>query len=160
MPVATLALGSNLGERAAILDRAEAAFADLPAIVLAASSRHVTPALLPPGAPDDWDIAYLNAVVQIRTELAPEALLTAIKDIEHALGRRPGPRWSPRLIDIDILAYDDTVIATDRLTVPHPELAARLFVLRPWAEIDPDWRHPVSGRSVAEMLAELEATAE
>ncbi|WP_162409367.1 2-amino-4-hydroxy-6-hydroxymethyldihydropteridine diphosphokinase [Acuticoccus sediminis] len=157
MPVATLALGSNLGERAAMLDRAEAAFADLPATVLAASSRHVTPALLPPGAPPDWNIAYLNSVVQIDTELSPLALLDGIKGIEHALGRRPGPRWSPRLIDIDILAYGDAVITTERLTIPHPEIAARLFVLRPWSEIDPGWRHPVTGVSVEEMLSVLEA---
>lgn len=156
MALATLALGCNLGERERMLDRAEAELTALPATILARSSRHETPALLPPGAPPDWDIPFLNAVVRIRTEAAPQDLLAATKAIEHALGRRPGARWAPRLIDIDLLAYDDRVIDTEALVVPHKEIAARLFVLRPWAEIDPDWRHPVTGRTVREMLQTLE----
>ena len=157
MTVATLALGSNLGERAANLDRAQAALAALPASPIAASTRHETPALLPPGAPADWDIPFLNAVVQVETDLAPAALLAAVKRIEHDLGRRPGPRWSPRLIDIDILAVGTAVHRGDGLEIPHPELANRLFVLRPWAEIDPGWTHPHTGLTVARMLADLES---
>ncbi|MCF3933058.1 2-amino-4-hydroxy-6-hydroxymethyldihydropteridine diphosphokinase [Acuticoccus sp. M5D2P5] len=154
---AHIALGSNLGDRAALLDAAVAALDDVPQItVTARSSRHETAAMLPDGAPADWDIPFLNEVVALRTTLAPRALLSRAKAIEASLGRRPAERWAPRLIDIDILSHGDTVIEDGDLVIPHPGIASRLFVLRPWAEIDPDWRHPVMKLTVAEMKNALE----
>lgn len=152
MTVAFLALGSNLGDRAATLDAAEAAIAALASTMVAtASTRHETPALLPSGAPAAWDIPFLNAVLMVRTDLAPRELLEATQGIETALGRQPAARWAPRIIDIDILSHGTAVIDTPSLTLPHPEIANRLFVLAPWRELDPRWRHPLTGRTVDEM---------
>lgn len=100
---------------------------------------------------------YLNQVLVVETHLAPRELLTAIKLIEAELGRTPEARWAPREIDIDLLAYDDVVMVDESLTLPHPQMDARVFVLAPLCEIAPDWRHPVLGRSARELLAQLPA---
>lgn len=157
---AYLALGANLGDRTAALARGVRAIGALPGTsVVATSTLHETAALLPPGAPEEWDVAFLNQVIAIDTGLSPYALLAAVKAIERAQGRRPGPRWAPREIDIDILAHGDTVITELSLFVPHPGVPSRLFVLAPWLEIAPDWVHPVSGRTVAQMHDELASTS-
>jgi 2-amino-4-hydroxy-6-hydroxymethyldihydropteridine diphosphokinase len=97
---------------------------------------------------------FLNVVVRLRTELAPDALLDAVKDIERSMGRAPSVRFGPRRIDIDLLFYDDLVLESSRLTVPHPRMMDRAFVLRPLAELDPSLRDPRSGVFVADRLAE------
>lgn len=154
-----IALGSNLGDRAAALDEAIAALARDAGEVAAVSSRHETPALLPPDAPPSWDVPFLNQVIAMDTGLGPGDLLATAKAIEERLGREPSARWAPRKIDIDILAIGDRVIDEPGLKVPHPELHKRAFVLDPWAEIAPTWRHPVRGATVAEMRAALEKRA-
>ncbi|MEA3366600.1 MAG: 2-amino-4-hydroxy-6-hydroxymethyldihydropteridine diphosphokinase, partial [Planctomycetota bacterium] len=86
------------------------------------------------------------------TDLRPHALLQVLKGIERDLGRRPRVRWGPREIDLDVLLYGDRVIETARLTVPHPRLAQRRFVLAPLSEIAPHARDPVTGKTVRALL--------
>jgi len=99
---------------------------------------------------------YLNAVVSAVTELEPSALLRFVKGIESDLGRQPSFRNAPRLIDIDILFYGDRVVQTAELTIPHPRIAERAFVLVPLAEIAPELVHPVIHKKVSKLLAEVE----
>ncbi|MCX5648873.1 MAG: 2-amino-4-hydroxy-6-hydroxymethyldihydropteridine diphosphokinase, partial [Planctomycetota bacterium] len=95
---------------------------------------------------------------EIETDLAPETLLEELKRVERALGRRPGPRWGPREIDLDILLCGDTMFETGTLVIPHPRMRERRFVLEPLAEIAPDARDPVTGRTVRELFALLDRT--
>ncbi len=105
----------------------------------------------PPGQPD-----YLNAALALHTDLAPQALLAALLDIEARAGRVRAERWGPRVLDLDLIAHGDLVLDAPGLTLPHPRAFERAFVLAPLADIAPDWRHPTLGRSVREALARLD----
>ena len=150
-----LALGSNLGKREEYLAVARQALEVHDIDVVAMSGIYETPALLPENAPQEWNIAYLNQVLVVTTHLSPEELLVCLKHIEAEMGRTPRARWAPREIDLDILSYDDVIMVTELLTLPHPQLDVREFVLKPLAEVAPHWRHPVLEKTAAEMLAEL-----
>ncbi len=146
-----LALGANLGERSATLERAVAELDAHGIRVRRVSPVVESPALLPPAAPADWNRPFMNLVVEVDTDLEPAALLDAAKRIEAALGRAPAERWAPRPIDIDILLYGDERIKTERLTIPHAGLHERAFVLAPLAALAPRLVVPRLGRSVLEL---------
>jgi 2-amino-4-hydroxy-6-hydroxymethyldihydropteridine diphosphokinase len=147
-----LALGTNLGDRMANLAAARQALAP-DVTVLAESPIYETP---------PWGVAdqpmFLNQVVAARTDLAPLGLLALLKRLETEMGRRPGVRYGPRLIDMDILFYDDHIIHEPGLDIPHLRVPERAFVLVPLADLAPDLHHPVLGVSVSELLAKIDTT--
>jgi len=144
-----IALGSNIGDRAAMLARGIDALNAAGVHVLRQSSLYASePVDAPPQA---W---FLNAVVEAETALMPRQLLRTLMAIEHALGRRRSIALGPRTLDLDILFYGTSVIRAPDLEVPHPRMERRRFVLAPLAELAPGLRHPVSHKMVSEMLAE------
>jgi dihydropteroate synthase/2-amino-4-hydroxy-6-hydroxymethyldihydropteridine diphosphokinase len=145
-----LGLGSNLGERRANLAQALTALDRNGVRVRRVSPVVESPALLPDDAPADWNRPYLNVVAECATESAPETVLDRAKAIEHELGRRPSGRWSPRPIDIDLLLWGTQEIATERLTLPHPGITERAFVLSPLAALAP--RLVIPGRGARTVL--------
>jgi len=147
-----LSLGSNMGNRQANLDKA----IDLLSQRLRPGQISSVYETEPIGNPDQH--RFLNLVCQVFTRLAPEELLTLAKGIELKLGRVHGTFNAPRPIDIDILFYGDEVIETEELTIPHPRLNQRAFVLIPLVEIAPDLVHPVSGSTARELLEGLTGT--
>ncbi len=145
-----LALGSNLGNRLTNLKAAVLNFS--PQIsVKKKSSVYETP----PWGFVEQD-AFLNQVIKAETYLEPEPLLRHLKRLETALGRVPNFQNGPRLIDIDILFFDDAVIDTPPLVVPHPRLHERAFVLVPLAEIEPDFVHPTLQKPIRNLRDEVD----
>ncbi len=142
---AFLGLGSNLGDRHLQMQRAVAALKKY-TTVEACSSLYDTAPMLVVDQP-----RFLNLVCLIRTHRSPVQLLRLCKSLERNLGRVSGPRFGPRDIDIDLLFYDDLVLDAPTLTVPHPRIAERAFVLLPLAEIAPDFRHPVLSQDIASL---------
>jgi len=158
-----LAFGSNMaGAWGAPKDALHRAFVELNqrGVTLSKVSRlALTEPLGPTPQPH-----YENAAACGHTDLDPQSLLDLLKRLEHEAGRRPGPRWGPRPLDIDILDYAGLVQGWDaphdplhpaRLVLPHPELHQRSFVLEPLVEVAADWRHPVLGMNATELLAAL-----
>ena len=150
MERAFLGLGANLGEPQVMLAEAIARLAAPDLEVVARAPLYRTAPIGPPGQPD-----YLNTVLEIRTDLRPEPLLDRLKALEQNLGRTPGVRWGPRLIDLDLLLYGTEQIDLPRLRVPHAELHRRRFVLAPLADLAPEVQVPGLGRSVRELLIAL-----
>ncbi len=146
-----LALGSNQGDRLANLQQAIASLPP-PVETLSSSPIYETP---PWGYTDQPP--FLNQVIFAATWLSPDELLAYLKQLETSIGRQPTFRYGPRLIDLDILLYDDLILESPDLTIPHPRLSERAFVLVPLADLAPDLRHPITGRSVLEMLDNVDA---
>jgi 2-amino-4-hydroxy-6-hydroxymethyldihydropteridine diphosphokinase len=154
VPVVYLGLGSNLGDRHATLDSAIARLAESGFRNLRQSSRYET---APVGFLDQpW---FLNMVVEAETDLSAEAALGGARAVEKALGRKRTFRNGPRVIDIDLLLYGDCIRKQARLTLPHPRMRERRFVLDPLVELKPDLIDPVSNRRFADFLAELTGQA-
>jgi 2-amino-4-hydroxy-6-hydroxymethyldihydropteridine diphosphokinase/queuosine biosynthesis protein QueD len=147
-----LGLGSNMGDRQANLRRA------LEMLSERVSIDAISPVYDTAPVGNTEQPRFLNMVCRGSTTLSPGALLAFVKDIEKRSGRRPGPRNSPRPIDIDILFYSNRVIRTPALVIPHPRLETRAFVLAPLVDIAPGLKHPVSGKTARRLLKGLERT--
>jgi len=148
--VVYIGFGSNLGDREANFHRAQEKLQATPGIeVLRCSAAREYPPMGPP-QPD-----YLNAVIEIRTTLEPERLLSALQGVEKELGRTRDVRWGPRTVDLDILFWQDRIVEAERLSVPHRGVPERLFVLEPLAELSPGLVDPRSGRTISQILAAL-----
>lgn len=145
-----IALGTNLGKRESNL---RAAIEALPPKVRVV-------ALSPIYETAPWRVAdqpdFLNQVIRAETELSPQDLLDYLKQIEMDMGRKPTYRYGPRLIDLDILFYDDCVMETPGLSIPHPRLHKRAFVLVPLMDLNPQLQHPITGQSVKELLEDVD----
>ena len=150
MDTAYLGLGSNLGNRMAFLRSGRDTLVDRSDIVLIRTAGvYETEAI---GGPADNPL-FLNTVLQIETSLEPRQLLAVCLGVEDEFGRSRPVRWAPRTLDIDILFYADQVISEEGLTLPHPRLQERPFVLAPLREIAPDLRHPLLEQTVSELAA-------
>lgn len=152
MTTVYLGLGSNLGQKEANLREAVRKLAEHPEIrITARSPLYLNKAETLHGEeqPD-----FLNGAVAVETSLTPESLYATCKSVERLLGREPHPqKWQPRLMDIDILFWGDRVFETPRLKIPHPLAHRRWFVLKPMADIAPDFCHPLLKITVAKLLA-------
>jgi len=148
---AFIGLGSNIEPRIDHLREAVKAIGELGEIVRKSSVYETSPV----GIVEQPD--FLNADVELQTMLEPLDLVHHLKSIEKSIGRIERPRWHEREIDLDILFYDDLILQTNELTVPHPELHKRAFVLVPMVEIAPLFIHPIIRKSMSELLNDVES---
>lgn len=152
-----MGLGVNLGDRRAMLEKAAAALVVLPgARNLRAGPVFQTPALVPPGAPDSWNLPFLNSAVELEWAGTPQELLKALKATEKALGREEAATWAPRLIDLDLLAAEDAVVQEKDCRVPHSALPSRAFVLDPLKHLVPGLRLPSFSIPILEQSRRLQ----
>ena len=157
MASAFVGIGSNVGDRRAYVEIAREKLAQLPDTRLVGFSPVYENPADSPVPQDD----YLNAAAYIETELEPLNLLDHLQRIEHLTGRQPVEhrvRWGPRTLDLDLLLYDQRVISTDRLVVPHPMLHDRWWALKPLVDLDPDRVHPILEMTVVTLLRTIEST--
>jgi len=150
MSTVHIGIGSNLGDREQHCLKAIRLFSEKGVLVRRRSSVYET---------EPWGVKdqprFVNMAIEGETALTPARLLEVLKMIEDEVGRVETYRWGPRVIDLDILLYDDLVMSTPELTIPHPRMHEREFVLRPLAEIAPDKTHPVLKKTVKELLSDL-----
>ncbi|MBI4331243.1 MAG: 2-amino-4-hydroxy-6-hydroxymethyldihydropteridine diphosphokinase [Chloroflexi bacterium] len=149
MPLIYLGLGSNLGDRELNLSKAVELLSRFATVSRISSLYETEPA----GYRDQPD--FLNAACRIASGLGPKQLLVLLKGIETFMGRKPGFRNAPRTVDIDILIYDDLVLNTAGLQIPHPRLTERAFVLEPLAEIAPGLVHPLARKTITRLLEDV-----
>ncbi len=149
MPRAYLSLGSNLGDREALLRRALSRLAAVAQVIAVSSFYETEPVEF------NEQPRFVNCAVLIATSKTPQELMASLLDIERQLGRQRAEKKGPRLIDIDILLFDDNVISLNELTIPHPAMQQRRFVLEPLVEIAADAVHPVLKKTIRELLDAL-----
>lgn len=149
MPTAYLSIGSNIGDREKNCEEVITLLIKKNIKVIKRSSLYET---------EPWGVKeqpkFINMAVEVETHLGPEELLRNLKEIEKDLGRGESIRWGPRVIDLDILFYDNLIINTPELTIPHPAIIERGFVLKPLSEIAPDKEHPIFKKSIKNLLSE------
>ncbi len=150
---AAIALGGNLGDSQRILLSAMTAIDQAQGIKIVARSPLYKTAPVGPPQPD-----YLNACILVETSLTPRALLQQLLAIENQFGRVRQVRWGARSLDLDLLLFSDQIVDLPGLTVPHPRLPERPFVLVPMMAIAPQWPHPIFGKTIAQLLDQLSMT--
>lgn len=150
---AAIALGSNLGDSATILKSALQTIAQTLGITLQAASPFYQTVAVGPPQPD-----YLNAAALLCTDLTSLELLHTLLQIEASFGRVRRERWGPRLLDLDLLLFDDLILHSPELIIPHPRMTERAFVLVPLNDVAPDWVEPVSGKSIATLVQQVDCS--
>lgn len=148
MHLAYIGFGSNIGERLTYIQNSLHSLSGVEGITLKTISSIYKTEPVGNVAQDD----FLNGVVSLETSLSPHTLLHTLKDIEISIGRQHRTHWGPREIDMDILIYNDLCLQTPDLTIPHPEMHLRRFVLAPLAEIAPNLSHPILNKSILSLL--------
>lgn len=147
---AAIALGSNLGHSEQILTNAITVIDQRPGVLVSARSHFYKTAPVGPPQPD-----YVNACITVETNLSARALLQRLLSIEGQFGRIRKERWGARSLDLDLIFYGDRIIDAPKLSVPHPRLHERAFVLIPLMDIAPQWQHPVMKRTVKQLTEQL-----
>ncbi len=148
-----IALGSNLGDSLSNLQEALKILAQTPSVTLQAQSSWYQTVAVGPPQPD-----YVNGCVLLEVELTPQELLDTLLKIEAQFGRVRRERWGPRTLDLDLLLFDDLILETPTLQLPHPRMTERAFVLVPLAEIAPNWIEPVSGKAIAQLVQRVDCS--
>jgi 2-amino-4-hydroxy-6-hydroxymethyldihydropteridine diphosphokinase len=151
--VAAISLGGNLGDSQAILTAALQQLVETPGIEVKAQSNWYQTAAVGPPQPD-----YLNGCAVLAVAHTPVSLLEILLQIENQFGRERLQHWGPRTLDLDLLLYEDFILTTPTLALPHPRMRERAFVLVPLAEIAPDWIEPVSGQAIADLVKTVDCT--
>src|SRR3972149_8625517 len=152
MPIAFIGIGSNLGNRIENCVKGVEEISTFSKIIVVSSFYETEPV----DKEDQPD--FINCMIKIETAHSPFELLTILNYCENKIGRKQVEKWGPRIIDLDIIFYDDLIIETNDLTIPHPRAHLRRFVLEPLSEIAPDFIHPVLKISVSKLLDELKCT--
>lgn len=148
-----IALGSNLGDSRAILESSLKILDQTPGISLELQSSWYRTAPVGPPQPD-----YLNGCALLKVEMSPPELLETLLAIEAKFGRVRQERWGPRILDLDLLLFDNLILETPNLTLPHPCMRERAFVLVPLAEIAPNWIDPISGKAIAHLVQAVDCS--
>lgn len=150
---AAIALGSNLGNSRQTLEAALAALGQLPGIAVEGRSAWYQTAAVGPPQPD-----YLNGCALLRVSLTPEDLLAALLQTEAQFGRIRRERWGPRVLDLDLLLFDELILDRPTLQIPHPRMVERAFVLVPLAEVAPNWIEPISQKTIATLVQAVDCS--